>query len=102
MARISRATNQKIQNRYGSSWRPRADQLGLGALGLAGLGYLAYKYPTQTTKLAQKGLAGLITNLPGIAVKSAAADNQVPTKYMGEKILSNFLPFGVTIRDKMF
>ena len=98
MARISKATNVKIQERYGSAWRPSAQQLGLGAAGLGSLGalgYLAYKYPTQTTKLAQKGVLGKISGLPILASKISAGENV--GKYVGEKILSNFLPFGAII-----
>jgi hypothetical protein len=99
MARISKASNLKIQERYGSSWRPTPEQLGLGAAGLGSLGalgYLAYNYPTQTTKLAQKGLSGLVSGAPIFASKLSQGQNI--GKFMGEKILSNFLPFGVNIK----
>ena len=93
MARVSKSTSMK-----NSFWKPTPRQIGVGAAGLAGLGtlgYLASKYPSQTTKLAQKGLSGLISGLPILGAKISTGENI--GKFIGEKALSSFLPFGVVI-----
>ena len=101
MARIEKVRNAKYSSTdyYKKSlWKPTTGQIGLGAAALGGLGALGYAasaYPKQSTKLAQKALGGLISGLP--IISSQVASGNMPTRYIGEKILSNFLPFGAVI-----
>jgi hypothetical protein len=65
MARISRATNQKISDERWAGIRPSTIGAGLGAIAtLGGLGVLAQNYPKQATRLGQRFLHGVIGNVP--------------------------------------
>lgn len=94
MARISRANNERERDtRWGGQWRPSSNQLGLGLAGLGTLGtlgYLASKYPKQATRLAQKGLHGLVGMAPKILI-----GQQDPGKLIGQGITSAVLPGSV-------